>query len=150
MRKFLYTLLGLLLIASNFISISANAQYGGGLPYYQAWTSYGRIANITNSATSAATLLPTTGLIARVCNLGVATTNDAYVAFGTANTVSVTVANGSYLKGGTCQNYNLQPFAATHYSYIATICNGTGCAACSSTTCAIYVETGVGASAPGQ
>jgi len=148
MRKFLYTLLGLIFIASNIISISANAQYGGGLPSYQAWTSYGRGSNITFSTTSAATLLPTTGLIARICNLGTVTVDDAYIAFGTVNTISVTAANGSWLKGGTCGNYNLQPFAATHYTYIAALCVGT--CTCSSPACQLYVETGIGASVPGQ
>lgn len=150
MHKLLLKLLGLFLIASNFLSIPAFAQYGGGAAIYQAWTPFGRIANVSFTGTTSNAILPTTGLIARVCNLATAGTEDAYVAFGTANTIAATTAAGSFIKGGTCINYNLQPYAGTHYTYIAAICGGTTCSSCTGPACQLYVETGVGAIVPGQ
>lgn len=99
------------------------------------WFQQGKIAaGISVTSASAATLLPTTGLQAWICNTGA---NDAYLGFGTANTVAATVAGSSWLKAGSCGNYDLFPFFnATRNSYVAAI---TG-----SSTTTLTVETGVG------
>ena len=134
-------------IASHFLPISAHAQYGGGAPTYQSWTSFGNITvNPTVAVTSAAIQLPaagvtgttgSAGLTAKICNLGTVGA-DMWLAFGTANTVTAVAGSGAWLPFGTCGAFNLQPFVATHYTWMAAICVGPACSA------PIYVETGVG------
>jgi len=101
-----------------------------------AWTPSGRLAaaiNVTNA--SGATALPSGGHVAWLCNIG---SNDAYVAFGTSNSVSTTATAGSWLKQGKCANYNLYPYGngGLIYTYIAAIT--------ASSTTTIAVETGDG------
>lgn len=146
MSKFSLKLLAILLIASSFLPISARAQYGAGNPVYQSWTSYGIItANPTVAVTSTPIQLPpavsgttgAAGLTAKICNLGTAGA-DIWLSFGVANTVIASAGAGSWLPFGACGAFNLQPFAATHYTWMAGICVGPACGA------QIYVETGVG------
>lgn len=95
------------------------------------WLPLGKGTAISVTTASLATQLPTGGNVAWLCNTG---SNDAYVRFGPA-VLTVTVANGSWLKAGTCGGYDLQP--VTGFSiYVATI---TG-----SSTTSISVETGIG------
>lgn len=103
----------------------------------QPWFPQGRLATpITATGSSSATLLPSAGFIGWLCNTGTA---DAWVGFGTANTVTTSATTGTYLKAGSCSSYDLFPAigaAAGPYTYVATITGGT------STT--ITVETGMG------
>jgi hypothetical protein len=141
--------LALLLVGS----ISAYAQYGGGIATYQAWTSLGRVSsNPTIATTTTLIQLPpaisgtsgTRGLIARICNTNASGAGDFYLKFGLDNTVTVTVANGSWLAAGKCGNFNLQLTPSSSYPYVAMICSGT----CTASTA--YIETGVGNMAVGQ
>ncbi len=106
----------------------------------QPWYQQGKLASgISPTTTSSATLLPPLGLVAWICNTGAV---DAYLNFGTANTVAATVAAGSLLKAGTCASYDLFPyFNPTRNGYVAAI---TG-----SSTTTLAVETGIG-SGPSQ
>lgn len=101
----------------------------------QPWLMLSKLASpISVTTSSAVTQLPSLGLALWACNTG---TNDVYLGFGTANTVSVTVATGSWLKAGTCAAYDLYPpGVAGPYTYAAIIGSG------GSTT--VYVEAGVG------
>ena len=147
MKKVFIGLFAALLIASNFLAISAFAQYGPGNPVYQSWLSYGNITvNPTIAVTSTVVQLPAAavsgttggaGLTAKFCNLATAGA-DIYLTFGTANTVTAAANSGARLAFGTCGAFNLQPFAGVHYTYMAGICVGPACSA------QIYVETGVG------
>lgn len=100
------------------------------------WFTQGRLAsNVSVTNSSARTLLPTSGLITWVCNVG--TTNDAFIAFG-GSTVSVTATTGTWLKAGTCGGYSLVPVSSggTRAGYIAAIT--------ASSTTTLRVETGSG------
>ena len=146
MKNIFLGLLAALFIASNFLAIPAFAQYGPGNPVYQSWLSYGNITvNPSVAVTSAAIQLPAAsvtgttgspGLTAKICNLSTSGA-DVWLAFGTANTVTAVAGAGAWLPVGKCGAFNLQPFVATHYTWMAAICVG----ACPAS---IYVETGVG------
>jgi hypothetical protein len=96
------------------------------------WFPQGKIlGGINVGNTSAATLLPSAGQDAWICNTG---SVDVYLAFGPTNTISTTVAGGTWLKAGTCWTYDLKPFTILQ-TYVAAI-------SASSTT--LTVETGIG------
>lgn len=96
------------------------------------WYQQGKISGgISVSNTSAATLLPTAGQIAWVCNTG---SNDAYIAFG-SSAVTATSTGSSWLKASACASYDLYPFRSAP-AYLAAI---TG-----SSTTNLTVETGIG------
>lgn len=147
MLKFVLKLLPILAIVGSFMPIPAFAQYGGGGAVYQSWTSFGNITtNPTISVTSSAIQLPASGvsgttgapgLVAKICNLGTVGA-DMWLSFGTANTITASAGAGSWLPFGTCGAFNLQPFVATHYTWLAAICVGPACSA------PLYIETGVG------
>jgi hypothetical protein len=125
------TVAGALLLAAAILGpvpASAQSNYN---KTSQIWASQGRISSINVTGTTGATALPGVGLIAWICNTG---SNDAYLAFGPSS-VTVTVANGSWLKAGTCWAYDLLPFG-TLFPYVATIT--------ASSTTTLYVETGIG------
>ncbi len=141
---YLKLLAAIFFIASNFLSISAFAQYGGGAPVYSSWTAYGNITgNPAIAATSTVVQLPpassgttgSAGLTAKICNLG---TVDVFLSFGTSSAVTAAVGAGSWLPFGTCGAFNLKPFVATQYTWLAGICNAASCSV------PIYVETGIG------
>lgn len=103
----------------------------------QVWSPQGRLASaIAVTATSSTTQLPSSGNVAWLCNTGA---KDAYVGFGTSNSISTTATTGSWLKSATCGKYNLWPQGpgSLVYTYVALICGGTD-----STT--VAVETGQG------
>jgi hypothetical protein len=146
MGKTFLKFLAAFLIASNFLSLPAYCQYGAGSPVYQSWTSFGNITTKpTVSSVSAAIQLPpaasgttgSAGLTAKICNLGTVGA-DIWLSFGTANTVTAAVGSGAWLPFGACGAFNLQPFVATHYTWMAAICDGPACST------QIYVETGIG------
>jgi hypothetical protein len=101
----------------------------------QPWFPQSKLTSpISVTTSSAASALPSKGLIAWLCNTG---SNDAYLGFGTANTISTTVATGSWLKAGTCAAYDLYPIGQPGpFTYVAIIGNG------GSTT--VYAEAGLG------
>ena len=147
MKYILQSLLLSILIASNFLLLPANAQYGPGGPVYSSWIMVGKLNSpMAVTGTNSYVQLPpaisgTTGrrgLTARICNVG---SGDAYLTFGVDNTVLATINTGSWLRSGSCLPYNLQPFAGTSYSYLAAITNGAD-------TASLYVETGMGVPAP--
>lgn len=121
------------LFACLFSISAAIAQALQPIPIASVWLPQGRISSISVTTSSAATALPTTGLTAWLCNTG---SNDAFLAFGIANTITATVAAGSRLAAGGCGAYPLAPRAGVAYTYVAAIGSG------GSTT--IYVETGLG------
>lgn len=104
-----------------------------------SWLPQSKGAAISVTTSSAASLLPVIsgstlpGQTAWLCNTG---SNDAYLTFGTANTMVSTVAGGTWLKAGTCGAYILTPRPGLSYTYVATIGSG------GSTS--ISVETGLG------
>lgn len=111
--------------------LPAAAQVGYG-KVQTPWFPQGKVSGgISVGSSSAATLLPTLGQDAWICNTG---TVDAYLAFGPSNTVTATVASSSWLKAGTCGTYDLKPFTVLN-TYVAAI-------SASSTT--LTVETGIG------
>jgi hypothetical protein len=128
-KRFLLPFLLLLLMIGG-----ASAQLAGE-KVRQPWLMLSKLTSpISVTTSSAATQLPSMGLELWACNTG---TFDAYLGFGTANTVSVTVATGSWLRAGGCAAYDLYPPGnAAPYTYVAAIGSG------GSTT--IYLEAGVG------
>jgi hypothetical protein len=98
-------------------------------PWYQQGKLSGGIA-VTNS--SAATALPATGFTAWICNTGA---NDAFLAFGPDNTVTATTTGSSWLKSGTCGNYDLNPLTVK-FTFVAALT--------ASSTTTLTVETGLG------
>ncbi len=115
--------------------IAATAQSGSAYgKVYTPWNKQGKLASaITATTSSAATLLPTVGTAAWVCNTG---SNDAYIDFGSSS-VTTSTSTGSWVKAGTCGTYDLfPPGASARYGYIAT---RTG-----SSTTTLAVETGIG------
>ncbi len=147
MKYILQSLLLSILIASNFLLLPANAQYGPGNPTYHSWIMVGKLNSpmAVTGTTSYVQLPPaisgttgSRGLTARICNVG---SGDAYLTFGVDNTVLATINTGSWLRSGSCLPYNLQPFAGTSYSYLAAITNGAD-------TASLYVETGMGVPIP--
>lgn len=116
-----------------FALAPAFAQVGYG-KVESPWFQQGKIsAGISVSASSSPTALPSAGLVAWICNTG---STDAYLAFGRDNTVAATVNGSTWLKAGTCGNYDLLPFSGTKFSFVAAI------TATSTTT--LTVETGIG------
>lgn len=109
------------------------AQTFSPLPVSTVWLPQGRLTSISVTTSSAATLLPTAGQTAWLCNTGA---NDAFLTFGTSNLITATVAAGAWLKAGSCGTYARNPTTSTLYTYVAAIGSG------GSTT--IYVETGLG------
>lgn len=96
------------------------------------WFSLGRLTSpITATTSSAAALLPSPGFVALVCNTG---SNDAYVSFGTANTVTAD-SGDSYVKAQTCTAFDRKPQTVV-FTYMAAI-SSTG-------TTTLTVETGSG------
>jgi hypothetical protein len=128
-KRFLLPFLLLLLTIGG-----ASAQLAGE-KVRQPWLMLSKLTSpISVTTSSAATQLPSMGLELWACNMG---TFDAYLGFGTANTVSVTVATGSWLRAGGCAAYDLYPPGlAAPYTYVAAIGSG------GSTT--IYLEAGIG------
>lgn len=123
----------LLAVAVTFTSPAAAQDAAG--KTYAPWHMIARLSSaISVTGSSAPTALPSGGLSAWLCNTG---SNDAYVAFGNANTVTASLTGSDYLKAGTCADYDLYPIGqpSTPYTYVAII--GTG-----STT--VTVETGIG------
>lgn len=128
--KLLVTIVSALFLFST--GVSAQVGYG---KVETPWFQQGKISGgISVSGTSSATALPAIGLIAWVCNTGA---NDAYLAFGTANTVAATVNSSSWLKAGTCGNYDLFAFKSLS-TFVAAI------TASSTTTLAVETGTGTG------
>lgn len=117
-------------------ALAAAAAAQGAPPYIaSAWLQFSKLASpISATSSSAATQLPTGGNVGWLCNTG---SNDAYVSFGTANTVTTSAATGSLLKASSCAAYMLsqQTTPPTFYTWVATI-------SASGTT--IAVETGWG------
>jgi hypothetical protein len=128
-KRFLLPFLLLLLMIGG-----ASAQLAGE-KVRQPWLMLSKLTSpISVTTSSAATQLPSMGLELWACNTG---TFDAYLGFGTANTVSVTVATGSWLRAGGCVAYDLYPPGlVAPYTYVAAIGSG------GSTT--IYLEAGIG------
>lgn len=120
----------LLTLAGPFAPAYAQGQ-GGGSPVFQSWYPVGTPATLAVTGTTANVALPTGGLTLRACNTGAA---DIYVRLGTDNTVTASVANGTYIKAATCIPLNLVPFS-TRYSWIAAI---------SGTTSTFRAEAGLG------
>lgn len=116
----------------------ALAQQSAPTKVSESWFPQGRISNISVTNSSAATALPTSGFVAKICNTG---TNDAYLAFGAANTVTVSTANGSLLTAGWCWGYDLRAFGNVSL-YVAAIT--------ASSTTTLYVETGSGTPVTGN
>lgn len=139
MRKYLAlaAAAALALLAVGPAAAQSSSVYG---KVQQPWSQQGKISGgVSVTTTSAATALPPAGLSAWICNTGAV---DAYVAFGTANTVAATVNGSSWLKSSTCGTYDLFPyFNGGASTFLAAI------TASGSTTLA--VETGIG-SGPGQ
>lgn len=121
------------LIAALLLAAPALAQsVGGGSPTYQNWFVVGTPTTSTITNASSAHAFPSTGPTARICNQGA---TDAFInAQGTSGGVVATTSS-SWLKAGTCQNFNLKPFGV-QYNHWA------GITAAGSTT--VYVETGLG------
>lgn len=119
--------------AAFLLALPAAAQVGYG-KVETPWFQQGKISGgISATGSSSATALPTAGLIAWICNTGA---NDVYLAFGRDNTVAATVNGSSWLKAGTCGNYDLLPFSGTQFSFVAAIT--------STSTSTLTVETGLG------
>ncbi len=97
----------------------------------QSWWPQGR-TSLSVSGTTGNVAFPASGFIANICNTGA---NDAFISFGTANTVAATTAAGYQLKAGFCQSYARQAFG-TLYTYLAGIT--------STSTTTLYIETGTG------
>jgi len=126
-----------LAFAAALISAPLSALAQVGVTYGKVeptWFQQGKISggiSVTNS--SARTALPAAGFVAWVCNTG---SNDAYLAFGDVTVVG-TVTGSSWLKAGTCGNYDLfPPFNAAKAGYVAAL---TG-----SSTTTLTIETGLG------
>lgn len=125
--------LGMMLVAAlaTIWIDGANAQANYG-KVSQVWSQQGKISGgIAVGSSSAATLLPSAGQIAWICNTG---SVDAYLAFGATNAVVAASTTSSWLKNGTCAAYDLFPFTILN-RYVASI-------AATSTT--LTVETGIG------
>lgn len=129
MKKIALALLALLLASPVLAQNDAPAKVE------QPWFMLNKLSSpISVAATTSASALPSGGLILWACNTG---SNDAYLSFGRSNTISVTIATGTWLKAATCAAYDLFPIgASTPYTYVATIGSG------GVTT--VYVETGIG------
>lgn len=99
-----------------------------------SWFQQGKISggvSVTNA--SAATALPAAGFVAWICNTGA---TDAYLAFDGSGVVA-TVTGSSWLKAGTCGNYDLfPPFNTSKAGFVAAITP--------SSTTTLTVETGLG------
>lgn len=131
------TLLKMVLVAiSLFAAAPVFAQSGTpAAKVEQPWFMQGKISGgISVSASSSPTALPSSGFVAWICNTGA---NDAYLNFGTDNTVAATVTANTWLKSGACSSYDLYPFfSPTKFTWVAAI------AGTSTTT--LTVETGTG------
>lgn len=125
------------LLAALLLTVPALGQsVGGGQPVYQNWFVVGTPTTSTITTASSAHAFPSAGPTARICNQG---TVDVFVnAQGTSNGV-VATSLSSWVKAGTCQNFNLKPFG-TQYTYWAGIA--------ASSTASVYVEAGLGAPSP--
>src|SRR5579859_7235155 len=113
------------------------------IPVAQAWNPQGKLASpVSVSNSSSVTQLPASGNVAWLCNTG---SVDAYVAFGTTNSIAATATGSSWLKAGTCGSYLLWPLGPSNngivYTYVAMI-TATG-------TTSVNVETGT-ATPPSQ
>lgn len=97
----------------------------------QSWFPQGR-TSLSATGVTGNVALPSAGLILNVCNSGA---NDAYLNFGTSNSVTATTTAGFLLKAGFCQAYSRQGFGTTN-TFLA------GITASSTTT--IYIESGTG------
>lgn len=114
---------------------SAKAQAPNYLRNAPLWLQQGKVSGGASVTAASAPIGPLPGgQVAWVCNTGA---NDAYLALGAANTVTATVAASSWLKAGTCGNYDLIKFGVLQ-TYIAAI------TATSTTTLTIETGTGTG------
>ena len=85
---------------------------------------------VTNS--NARVALPSAAPVAVICNTG---TKDAFLKFGTDNTVVATTSS-FLLRAATCRPYAIKPFQ-TQYTYVAAIAGG-------SDSTSLDIETGLG------
>jgi hypothetical protein len=127
--------LALVLAAIGGLALPAAAAPGAA-PTYTAWAPIGRAALSAGATTGNVQLGG--GAVAYVCNDSA--TVDAFLAFGTDNTVAATVAGSYRLRAGVCKSFELNPVPGTFYSWLAGITT--------SGTASLYVETGIGSVGP--
>lgn len=89
------------------LAFAAAAQTQPPIMTAQVWLPQSRLAApVTVNSVSSVAALPSPGFIAFICNLG---SQDAYLAFGTSGSLTVSTTTGSWLKAQGCGSYSLVP-----------------------------------------